>query len=569
MGSGSEQGSTEPANKDSNRKSGGRPGDSNDIPMETTTPPRRSGRPSRDGGSSSRERHNISATGRVASSQSEQHKQVTPKESPVRSSPAQKKSIFSPDRSPRTSADQSRSSKSASNSVQREHDSSREKENEGPGTWRSPRERKRPEATVTSSPKDKISREVPTPAKSPAKSPALSRSFEGSRSSPMQTHRSPAFGRSPARHSQHPLNKSLDLNKSIDSLDSSKADPTEPNKLMDPKKILEQTPNKSDNEPEEERPSLDRDAARKFSVESKDSDGDSAKSSLPDANVNGLPDFSKEDSTDTLDFGDKLSDLRVSSKNKEQVPTLSKTDEGYVSAEKVQNGVIPPTLPNNDTNAQDNITKLRDPSGLQNFLSSVTSDKLARDSDKVTSLKGPNRLSTDDSVSSQDLIFPKTSASSAWPELLAQAPPSIQQQLLEEQRSWQQHHSDLTKQKHDITNNELFAKSLENLSKASRQDEKKVADALASQQQQAQYEAFLNQMFQIQRKASTGHELSQQQMAYAQKYMQEFGYGKGFEFQALNQNLDLLSKQINYQNISNQMNLSNYQHYVQQMQQAY
>ena len=80
----------------------------------------------------------------------------------------------------------------------------------------------------------------------------------------------------------------------------------------------------------------------------------------------------------------------------------------------------------------------------------------------------------------------------------------------------------MTKQKHDITNsNELFAKSLENLSKASRHpDEKKVADVLASQQQQAQYEAFLNQMFQIQRKASTGHELSQQQMAYAQKYMQ-------------------------------------------------
>merc|ERR1712136_624452 len=47
------------------------------------------------------------------------------------------------------------------------------------------------------------------------------------------------------------------------------------------------------------------------------------------------------------------------------------------------------------------------------------------------------------------------------------------------------------------------------------------------------------------------------------------GYGKGLEFQALNQNLDLLSKQINYQNISNQMNLSNYQHYVQQMQQVY
>ena len=70
------------------------------------------------------------------------------------------------------------------------------------------------------------------------------------------------------------------------------------------------------------------------------------------------------------------------------------------------------------------------------------------------------------------------------------------------------------------TKTNQFAKSLENLSKASRQDEKKVADVLASQQQQAQYEAFLNQMFQIQRKASTGHELSQQQMAYAQKYMQ-------------------------------------------------
>ena len=513
--SGSEHGSTEPTSKESNRRSGGRPGDSNDISMETTTPPRRSSRPSRDGGSSSRERHNNQPSGRAASSQSEQHKQTTPKESPIRSSPAQKKSIFSPDRSPRTSADQGRSSKSTPNNLQREHDSSREKENEGPGTWRSPRERKRTETAVNASPKDKVSREIPTPAKSPAKSPALSRSYEGSRSSPMQTHRSPAFGRSPARHSQHPLNKSLDLNKSVDSLDSSKAD------LTEPKKILEQTPNKSDNEPEEERPSLDRDTTRKFSVESKDSDGDSAKSSLPDANINGLPDFSKEDSTDTLDFGDKLSDLRSSNKNKEQVPTLSKTDEGYVSAEKVQNDVIPPTLPNNDTNAQDNITKLRDPSGLQTFLSNVTSDKLARDSDKVNSLKGSNRLSTDDSVSSQELIFPKTSASSAWPELLAQAPPNIQQQLLGDQRSWQQHHSELTKQKHDITNsNELFAKSLENLSKASRQDEKKAADAFASQQQQAQYEAFLNQMFQIQRKASTGHELSQQQMAYAQKYMQ-------------------------------------------------
>merc|ERR1712127_274268 len=55
------------------------------------------------------------------------------------------------------------------------------------------------------------------------------------------------------------------------------------------------------------------------------------------------------------------------------------------------------------------------------------------------------------------------------------------------------------------------------------QDQKVVEALVASQQQQhAQYEAFLNQMFNMQRKA--GHEITQQQMAYAQQYMKELGY---------------------------------------------
>ena len=76
-----------------------------------------------------------------------------------------------------------------------------------------------------------------------------------------------------------------------------------------------------------------------MSVESKDSDGDSAKSSLADGtSTNGLPepDFSKEDSTDTLYSGDKLGSDSSKPKN-EQVPTINKKDEGYVSAEKDQN----------------------------------------------------------------------------------------------------------------------------------------------------------------------------------------------------------------------------------------
>ena len=49
-------------------------------------------------------------------------------------------------------------------------------------------------------------------------------------------------------------------------------------------------------------------------------------------------------------------------------------------------------------------------------------------------------------------------------------------------------------------------------------EDQKVVEAMAvSQQQQQQYEAFLSQMVNMQRKS--GHEITQQQMAYAQQYM--------------------------------------------------
>jgi hypothetical protein len=290
--------------------------------------------------------------------------------------------------------------------------------------------------------------------------------------------------RSPARHSQHPLNKSLDLNKSVESKNK-----TEINESANSKKVFETAQKKSENEAADEK-QTDKEKARKLSIESKDSDADSAKSSLPDPIENGLPDFSKEDSTDTLDFGDKLSDLRDSKlKIKEPTPALSKTDEGYVSAEKVQND-----------NAQEILGKQRD--NLQNL----------QPADKLNLNKSTNRLSTEDSIGSQELPHPKPD--SAWPQMFGQASANIQQQMLENQRSRQQ--------KQDITNSsDIFAKSLENLSKQSRQGDKKVADAIASQQQQ-QYEAFFNQMFNMQRK--TGPEISQQQMAYAQQAYQAYQY---------------------------------------------
>ena len=448
------------------QKLGRRSGDNSDFSMEESRNRRESGNLSR----------NTSA--KSLSAEGEQLKQPA-----AGSFHGQKKSIFSPDRSPRTPSDQGRSSKSGSGGL-REQDSTNKKEIEGPTSWRSPREWKRSETGISASPKEKVGRELPTPSKSPAKSPALSRSFEGSRSSPLQvqSHRSPVFGRSPARHSQHPLNKSLDLNKSVESKNK-----TEINESVSSKKVFDTAQKKSENEAADEN-QTDKEKARKLSIESKDSDADSAKSSLPDPIENGLPDFSKEDSTDTLDFGDKLSDLRDSKlKVKEPTPALSKTDEGYVSAEKVQN---------------DNAQEIKQRDNLQNL----------PPADKLNLNKCTNRLSTEDSIGSQELPHPKPD--SAWPQMFGQASANIQQQMLENQRSRQQ--------KQDITNSsDIFAKSLENFTKQSRQGDKKVADAIASQQQQ-QYEAFFNQMFNMQRKS--GPEISQQQMAYAQQAYQAYQY---------------------------------------------
>ena len=453
--SGSEHVLSDTPHQESNsRRSGCWGGDSGDGGLE---PVPRAGRPSRDG-SSSRERPPHDTPARQTAPQSQQLK---PSPGPG-VSPRQKTSIFSPERSPRTAADPSRGERG-------------DERETSAGSWRSPRDRKQAEQLAA---KEKI---LPASTKSPAKSPALSRSFgEGSRSSPLHTHRSPAFGRSPARHSQHPLNKSLD---------SSKGD------LTDPKLTI--TPNKSDNEPEEERPSIE---SRKFSVESKDSDGDSAKSSLPEANVNGLADFSKEDSTDTLDYGDKVSDLR-DSKSKDPAPA-HKTDEGYVSAEKVQT-VTPPILPNNDINAQDALAKQRELAGFPGFQNNVTSDKLpSKETDKTSLVKPNNRLSTDDSVSSLELGLSKsTSQSNAWSELeRLSSQSSLQQHLLDEQRYSQ------IQQQRSLT------------------EDQKVVEAMAVSQQQQHYEAFLSQMVNMHRKS--GHEITQQQMAYAQQYMKVCKYLK-------------------------------------------
>ena len=145
-------------------------------------------------------------------------------------------------------------------------------------SWRSPRDRKQAEQLSS---KEKI---LPASTKPPAKSSALSLSFgeSGSRSSSLHNHRSLALGSSPAQHFQEPLNKSLDSSKS-----------------SDPKLTI--TPNKSDKEPEAERPSIE---PRKFSVDSKDSDNDSAISSLPEGNVNRIL---KGELHRHLDYGDKVS----------------------------------------------------------------------------------------------------------------------------------------------------------------------------------------------------------------------------------------------------------------------
>ena len=348
----------------------------------------------------------------------------------------QKARLFSPERSPRLPPDTGRDRSSSGS--RREHDSAREKtERQAADNWKSPREWKWNENGLKS--KDKVGkeREISTSAISPSKSPALNKSLEGSRSSPLQQqHRSPAFGRSPARHAQHPLNKSLDFNKT----------------------------------PEENKSMLvadaERDQGRKMSVESKDSDADSAKSSLPESTINGLPEFSKEDSSDTIFPEDKLSDL----KPKNDPLPANKKDEGYVSAEKDQND-----------NAQDNVGKQRD-------ITNILSEKLGQQ-------KGLNkRMSTEDPASGQESNTGKQNMS--WPELF-----SHQQHEHEQQRNRLQQKQDL-----------------DTMTKESRQgDGKSVADQFASQQYEALYN--INQIMNNQQRKAGGNELSQQQMAYMQQYM--------------------------------------------------
>ena len=110
-------------------------------------------------------------------------------------------------------------------------------------------------------------------------------------------------------------------------------------------------------------------------------------------------------------------------------------------------------------------------------------------------VKPNNRLSTDDSVSSLELGLNKPSSqSNAWSELeRLSSQSSLQQHLLDEQRYSQM------QQQRNLT------------------EDQKVVEAMAVSQQQQQYEAFLSQMVNMQRKS--GHEITQQQMAYAQQYM--------------------------------------------------
>ena len=351
----------------------------------------------------------------------------------------QKTSIFSPERSPRLPPDTGRDRSSSGS--RREHDTSREKaERQAAENWKSPREWKWSENGIKS--KDKLGkeREVSTSSISPSKSPALNKSLEGSRSSPLQQqHRSPAFGRSPARHAQHPLNKSLEFNK-----------------ISDESKTMLAS-------------EADRDQGRKMSVESKDSDADSAKSSLPESTINGLPEFSKEDSSDTIFPEDKLGDLKPKS---DPLPA-NKKDEGYVSAEKDQND-----------NAQDTVGKQRD---ITNILS-----------EKLTQQKGPNkRMSTEDLANIQDSTGKQNMS---WPEMF-----SHQQHLDEQQRSR------LQQQQHK--------QELDALTKDSRQqgDGKSVADQFASQQYEALYN--INQIMNNHQRKAGSNDMSQQQIAYMQQYM--------------------------------------------------
>lgn len=291
---------------------------------------------------------------------SKQLQQSTP--SPAAAAAAATRSIFSPDRPAAPSAD-------GPGVVAREYEPSGQKENESPVSWRSPRDGKPTEGRSprllgsSSSVRDKVGvgRDLPLgPIKSPGQSPALSRSFESvqvggsggvSRASPQLTNRSPAVAvaQSPTKSSPHhpPAPRTLDSglkNSSLEEIGS---------------ETLLPALNKSDNEPEELPGSSSSDIGRKYSVESKDSDVDSAKSSLLDASDTIMRDFGKEEEEEeeaiVRDITTTSTTAKVFSSITEEAMSLArhqqqqqqtqmihasgvqqaKMDEGYVSAEKV------------------------------------------------------------------------------------------------------------------------------------------------------------------------------------------------------------------------------------------
>ena len=263
-----------------------------------------------------------------------------------------KRSIFSPDRAvanPETIGGRGASA--------REHESPGQKENESPVNWRSPRDGKPAEGRsprlAAATLREKQAGGL-GPAKSPAQSPALSRSFEAvvgglARGSPQLTNRSPAVAvaQSPVKSSPHqpPVNRTA-----VDSPLKSHVEET-----AGPELLLLPALNKSDNEPEELPGSSNSDiGGRKYSVESKDSDADSAKSSLLDANEAILRDFGKEEEEEmgrnviaeaagkvfSSDNDEVMSLARQQQQHQAQMLLSSgvqqaKMDEGYVSAEKV------------------------------------------------------------------------------------------------------------------------------------------------------------------------------------------------------------------------------------------
>ena len=513
--------------KADDRLAGGRRGNRSDSSVDRST---ERDRASGDEVPPSRTGSIFSPAHRASPAQGQQLKQSIEKPSG-----AEKKSIFSPERSPRTVVEPITVSQSPAGLRAGEHESTSQKENESPTEWRSPRDRKLPESRsprVSSSSREK-GREILTQTKSPTKSPALNRSLDGSlnrsldtalnrsldvpRNSPLPHLLKSPLGQSPSLHgSKDALNKSIDSDKTVVDLGK-------------------QALNKSDNEPEEELI-----IGRKFSIESKDSDADSAKSSLPEAN-GLLQALSKEDSTDTLEFTDKLSDASLKTDPQKGVQHQAKTDEGYVSAEKPV--VVPPSpafennlhesnrkkdaFPNLDSmvsnlekssapslrdtfdfgmKAQDlipDIAKLHQQLNLQQQFTehtqSMSTDKPAKVADDLSGYYNP--------PAGQKQQATESSVSLELQQLLQQQ--QLQQQMLQGDRGgWPLFNQADTPAKQKTSSVELGA--LGDLYKV----DKKSSEL--SQQQQALYnEAFLNQMFTLQNK-----QMSQtQSIAYAQQYM--------------------------------------------------